>query len=74
MLLGIVLLNKRYSFREYISIVMISIGIFMCTMASSKEVKTKVESTPESEANELVQYARWITGSFLYLYIFTLFY
>lgn len=62
MLLGIVLLNKRYSLREYISIVMISIGIFMCTMASSKEVKTKVESTPESEANELVQYARWITG------------
>lgn len=49
MLLGIILLKKQYSIREYISIVLISVGICICTLASATE-KTK-SKTGENEEN-----------------------
>lgn len=72
MLLGILLLKKRYCLREYLSIIMISAGIFICTMASSNHIKSAKEQTGnltnvsthsnESTAHELIEYARWLTG------------
>lgn len=71
MILGIIILKKRYSLREYISIVLISAGIFICTMASSNDIKsTKPSPTNpvDNELNdaaavsELVEYVRWLTG------------
>ena len=53
MLLGIVLLKKSYSIREYISIVFISIGICLCTLASASEKTNKnVTSSIEQHAEE----------------------
>lgn len=71
MILGIIILKKRYSLREYISIVLISAGIFICTMASSNDIKSTKpspansvdnESNDAAAVSELVEYVRWLTG------------
>jgi UDP-xylose/UDP-N-acetylglucosamine transporter B4 len=50
MILGIVILKKRYSFREYFSIFMISVGICMCTLASAKEMRQKASGSSSSSS------------------------
>jgi drug/metabolite transporter (DMT)-like permease len=65
MLLGIVILKKRYSLREYISIVLISIGICICTMASSNHIKPvdpAYKPTQQEVDDDLVNYLRWVIG------------
>lgn len=44
MLMGILLLNKRYNFSKYLSVVMISLGITLCTyMSAISKGQTSVE-------------------------------
>lgn len=64
MILGIIILNKRYSLREYVSIFMITAGIFICTMASSNLIaNTDDKKTPSQQSdNELIEYVRWTIG------------
>ncbi|XP_007889029.1 UDP-xylose and UDP-N-acetylglucosamine transporter [Callorhinchus milii] len=40
MILGIMILKKRYSLEKYISIALISVGIFICTLMSAKQVSS----------------------------------
>jgi len=38
MVLGIIILKKSYTFMKYSSVLMISAGIFLCTIASAREM------------------------------------
>ena len=42
MILGIIILKKRYTTMKYVSVLMISVGICVCTMASGKELVSLV--------------------------------
>lgn len=61
MFLGILILKKKYVLREYISIILITLGIIMCTWASAKDVKKSDESAKSSES-EIVDFLWWIVG------------
>ena len=61
MFLGILILKKRYSLREYISIIMITAGIILATFASSKQPLKKDESI-NTESNEFVDFFWWTVG------------
>ncbi|KAH8387053.1 hypothetical protein KR093_004407, partial [Drosophila rubida] len=39
MIMGIILLKKRYNLRQYSSVAMITVGIILCTLVSSGDVK-----------------------------------
>ncbi|EDW58589.1 UDP-xylose and UDP-N-acetylglucosamine transporter [Drosophila virilis] len=41
MIMGIILLKKRYNLRQYSSVLMITAGIMLCTLVSSGDVKDK---------------------------------
>ena len=64
MLLGIVLLKKKYSVQQYISIVMITIGITMATMASSNDqLKTSPGAeTTETAGQSFIDLLWWLAG------------
>jgi len=38
MVLGMIIMGKRYNAMKYLSVIMISIGIAVCTIASSNEM------------------------------------
>ncbi|XP_001358298.3 UDP-xylose and UDP-N-acetylglucosamine transporter [Drosophila pseudoobscura] len=59
MCLGTIILKKRYRLRQYISVVMISVGIFICTYFSSRELPG--HSDGESGATEADVW-RWLVG------------
>ncbi|XP_014306546.1 UDP-xylose and UDP-N-acetylglucosamine transporter-like, partial [Myotis lucifugus] len=48
MILGIIILKKRYSIFKYASIALVSVGIFICTSMSAKQV-TSQSSLSENE-------------------------
>jgi UDP-xylose/UDP-N-acetylglucosamine transporter B4 len=47
MILGILILNKSYDVWKYISVIMITVGIFICTIATGSDVK-KSQSDKDS--------------------------
>ncbi len=63
MILGIIILKKKYVLREYLSIVMISVGICMCTLASAQDVKKPVVSNSNLTAeDEFLEFFWWVIG------------
>ncbi|ERE90314.1 solute carrier family 35, member B4 [Cricetulus griseus] len=61
MILGIIILKKRYSMFKYTSIALVSAGIFICTFMSAKQV------TSQSSLNEkdgFQAFARWLLGKY----------
>ncbi|CAF0792307.1 unnamed protein product [Brachionus calyciflorus] len=60
MVLGIIILNKRYNLREYISIVFITIGIIICTLASSTDIKKP--NVHGHVSNDFVDFLWWVVG------------
>ncbi|XP_007424238.1 UDP-xylose and UDP-N-acetylglucosamine transporter isoform X2 [Python bivittatus] len=60
MALGISILNKRYTVSKYISIALVSLGIFTCTFMSAKEVSS-VSSTSEDEES-VSAFFWWLLG------------
>ncbi|XP_015515413.1 UDP-xylose and UDP-N-acetylglucosamine transporter [Neodiprion pinetum] len=48
MIMGIIILKKKYVFSKYLSVFMISSGIFLCTLISGKEVKSTQIVRPDS--------------------------
>lgn len=49
MIMGIIILNKRYDFSKYLSVFMITVGIVVCTIVSGSNVEsTQVNQTEES--------------------------
>lgn len=60
MIMGIIILRKRYAFSKYLSVGMISLGIVVCTIISGTEVKsTQVLESAEEE--DPVQVFFWWT-------------
>lgn len=59
MILGIIIMKKSYSIREYVAIVMISIGIFLATMASAGD---KVGEKAQASSEEFSDLFWWIVG------------
>ncbi|KAJ8374171.1 hypothetical protein SKAU_G00047510 [Synaphobranchus kaupii] len=59
MILGIIILKKRYTRSKYISIVFVSLGICICTIMSAKQVNVGQETTEEQG---LYAFLRWLLG------------
>lgn len=59
MVLGIIILKKSYSASKYLSIVLISVGIFICTIMSAKQVNVANEA---SEEEGIYAFMHWLLG------------
>uniref|UniRef100_H3AW58 Solute carrier family 35 member B4 n=1 Tax=Latimeria chalumnae TaxID=7897 RepID=H3AW58_LATCH len=59
MILGIIILKKRYTPLKYASISMVSLGIFICTYMSAKQVAADTSSAKE---DGLFAFLRWLLG------------
>lgn len=59
MILGMVLMGKRYNPMKYLSVAMISVGITVCTIASGKDVG---ESSTEPADGGFSDYFWWVIG------------
>ncbi|XP_003699556.1 ER GDP-fucose transporter [Megachile rotundata] len=63
MIMGIIILNKKYAFSKYLSVFMITFGIVICTIVSSKEIKSlqakNVEQVPTTPWDDFFW---WILG------------
>ncbi|CAH6778414.1 UDP-xylose and UDP-N-acetylglucosamine transporter [Phodopus roborovskii] len=59
MILGIIILKKRYSVFKYTSIALVSAGIFICTFMSAKQVTSQ---SGLSEKDGFQAFAWWLLG------------
>ncbi|XP_057693297.1 UDP-xylose and UDP-N-acetylglucosamine transporter isoform X2 [Corythoichthys intestinalis] len=59
MILGIIILKKRYPASKYLSIALVSAGIFICTIMSAKQVNMANEG---SEEQGFYAFMRWLVG------------
>ncbi|TMS05136.1 UDP-xylose and UDP-N-acetylglucosamine transporter [Larimichthys crocea] len=59
MILGIIILKKRYTASKYLSIALVSAGIFICTIMSAKQVNVANEG---SEEEGLFAFMHWLIG------------
>ncbi|XP_024901714.1 UDP-xylose and UDP-N-acetylglucosamine transporter isoform X1 [Pteropus alecto] len=59
MVLGIIILKKRYSIFKYTSIALVSVGIFICTFMSAKQVTSQ---SSLSENDGFQAFAWWLLG------------
>lgn len=63
MIMGIIILNKRYDFSKYLSVFMISAGIVLCTIVSGSDVKS-TQTKPETEESSFSVFFWWTLGIF----------
>jgi len=68
LILSVVILKRKYKPSKYISVIMITLGIIICTFASRKHIKIREES---SKDDGMFDYVIWIVG--LTLLTFALF-
>ncbi|KAK7814060.1 hypothetical protein U0070_020919 [Myodes glareolus] len=61
MILGIIILKKRYSMFKYTSIALVSAGIFICTFMSAKQVTSQ---SSLSEKDGFQAFAWWLLGKY----------
>ncbi|XP_012321192.2 nucleotide sugar transporter SLC35B4 isoform X2 [Aotus nancymaae] len=59
MILGIIILKKRYSIFKYTSIALVSVGIFICTFMSAKQVTSQ---SSLSENDGFQAFVWWLLG------------
>ncbi|XP_029951939.1 UDP-xylose and UDP-N-acetylglucosamine transporter isoform X1 [Salarias fasciatus] len=59
MILGIIILKKRYSASKYLSIALVSAGIFICTIMSAKQVNVDNKG---SEDQGFYVFLHWLIG------------
>ncbi|XP_056138044.1 UDP-xylose and UDP-N-acetylglucosamine transporter [Lampris incognitus] len=59
MILGIIILKKRYSASKYLSIMMVSAGILICTIMSAKQVNVTHEGSGD---DSFYAFMRWLLG------------
>ncbi|XP_018421875.1 PREDICTED: UDP-xylose and UDP-N-acetylglucosamine transporter [Nanorana parkeri] len=59
MVLGILILHKRYSISKYLSIGLVSFGIFICTLMSAKQVASHSASNDDEG---FVTFLWWLLG------------
>ncbi|PSN38399.1 UDP-xylose and UDP-N-acetylglucosamine transporter [Blattella germanica] len=63
MVMGILILKKQYAISKYVSVLMITLGISICTIVSGKDVKSTApvsEGVPEQ--SELEVFLWWTVG------------
>jgi UDP-xylose/UDP-N-acetylglucosamine transporter B4 len=48
MVLGVIILKKSYDLWKYLSVLMISVGIFLCTIASGTEIKRSTHAEKDN--------------------------
>jgi UDP-xylose/UDP-N-acetylglucosamine transporter B4 len=56
MLMGIMILNKSYDVWKYVSVVLITIGIFISTIASGNDVKKELASIDDNSESSFLWY------------------
>ncbi|KAI6645982.1 hypothetical protein LOD99_13237 [Oopsacas minuta] len=61
MILGVLLMNKRYSLMKYLAVVMVTIGIALATTVSAKMVQNK-------EYGEDTEFTIWLFGIFMLVF------
>ncbi|XP_029471103.1 UDP-xylose and UDP-N-acetylglucosamine transporter [Rhinatrema bivittatum] len=59
MALGMIILERRYSTAKYMSIALVSVGIFICTFMSAKQVTSQANS---SEEDGFSAFLWWLLG------------
>ncbi|CAH2275481.1 UDP-xylose and UDP-N-acetylglucosamine transporter [Pelobates cultripes] len=59
MVLGIIILKKRYSISKYLSIALVSVGIFICTLMSAQQVASH---QPSPEEDGFAVFLWWLIG------------
>lgn len=65
LVLGVIILKRRYKISKYVSVLMISIGIATATIASAGDVKTAPTDATSGEVDDeaiLYDYMRWLFG------------
>lgn len=62
MIMGIVILRKRYAFSKYLSVAMISAGIVVCTIISGKDVKSTQTVGNAEEDDPVTVFFWWAVG------------
>lgn len=60
MAMGIWILKRRYPLQKYLAVLMISVGIAVCTIQSSKAVKVSREAHENAAEEERLQYVDWL--------------
>ncbi|XP_035824515.1 UDP-xylose and UDP-N-acetylglucosamine transporter-like [Aplysia californica] len=61
LILGVLIMKKKYKMTKYLSVVLISIGIVACTIASANQKEDLASLT----GDEAYDYFIWLTGLFL---------
>lgn len=63
MVMGIIILNKKYTVDKYLSVFMITMGIILCTVISGHEVKsTQVVTKNSVPTTPMENFLWWILG------------
>lgn len=62
MIMGIIILRKRYAFSKYLSVGMITLGIVICTIVSGKDVKSTQVIETEEEQDPMTVFFWWTVG------------
>ncbi|XP_063977508.1 UDP-xylose and UDP-N-acetylglucosamine transporter [Diachasmimorpha longicaudata] len=63
MIMGIIILNKKYPLSKYLSVLMITMGIVMCTIVSGQEIKsTQKMATGASPPSPMENLFWWSLG------------
>lgn len=65
MVMGIIILRKKYTFSKYLSVTMITIGIVICTIVSGKEVKSTQPIINEQIPSDFANFFWWTVGILL---------
>ncbi|XP_046388400.1 UDP-xylose and UDP-N-acetylglucosamine transporter [Ischnura elegans] len=66
MVMGIIILKKKYAFSKYLSVSMITLGIVICTIVSGKEVKSTQPILNDLEVpSDFVNFFWWTVGILL---------
>lgn len=65
MIMGIIILKKHYAFSKYLSVLMITLGIAICTIVSGKDIKSlqskNVEQIPTTPWDDFFWWMLGIT-------------
>ncbi len=62
MVMGIIILNKRYDFSKYLSVLMITFGIIICTIVSGSNVESTQKNLDAVEESSFSVFFWWTVG------------
>lgn len=67
MIMGIIIMKKTYSWEKYLSVMMISAGIVICTLESSKDIKSTAPAAADTLPTSPLSDLFWWTIGILLL-------